>query len=71
MTIGEAQALRAKVFATYSAQLTGGIQSYGVNGRSVTKIDPAALLKQLNDLDFLISRLQGNGAAVAQFRKPE
>ena len=59
MTIPEAQSLRAGLIAAINAVTAGGIESYTVNGRTVTKLDISKMFDQINDLDALIQRLQG------------
>lgn len=70
MTLPEAQTLRTALLAGLQAS-AGGVVSYSINGRSVTRTNPTEALKAIAQLDNLIARMSGGTFTVAQFRDPE
>lgn len=70
MTVAELQTERALIQTAITNTLTGNASSYGVNGRSVTRLDLSTLYARLREIDVAIARLSGTGTfSVANFRR--
>ena len=55
----------------YTSLLTGGVQSYTINNRSVTKLDFSWMIKRIDQLRAQVARETTGGWFAAQFRNPE
>jgi hypothetical protein len=57
--------------AAYTALLTGGVQSYSIGGRSVTKNDIKFITERMDLLRRQVSRQSQGMFYASQFRKAE
>ena len=55
----------------YTSLLTGGIQSYSINGRSVTKNNMTFIVARMDQLRAIVYRQSNGMCSVARMRKPE
>lgn len=55
----------------YVSLLTGGIQSYSINGRSVTKNNMDRIIARMDALRAIVYRQSNGMCSVARMRKPE
>jgi hypothetical protein len=56
----------------YANFLNGGaVQSYTLNGRSLTRVDMQWMVTRMDTLRVVIARQTQGGASVSQFRPPE
>lgn len=60
-----------KVNTAITAILTGGVSSYTINGRGVTKLSYDSLVKRKKELEAAVARETSGGFFAAQFRDPE
>lgn len=66
-----AQAELTLLETAYEAILTGGVSSYSVNGRSLTKLDLAWIASRMDTLRAQVARETRGSFFAASFRKPE
>lgn len=71
MTLAQAQTELAQVNTAIGNILTGGVMSYGINGRQVTKLPLDTLYKRQSQLNLVIARMTNGAFTVAKFRDPE
>lgn len=58
--------------AAMTAILTGGVASYSINGRSVTRLDYRFLVERKKELEIAIARQSSTGTCpVAKFRRTD
>lgn len=55
----------------YASILSGGIKSYAVNGRMVTKLDLPWITTRMDQLRAIIFRQTNGMCSVGRFRNPE
>jgi hypothetical protein len=55
----------------YTTLLGGGVQSYSINGRSVTRLDFSWMIKRIDQLRAAVARETTGGWFAGQFRDPE
>lgn len=53
------------------AILSGGVASYSINGRSLTKLDYRMLVQRKAELEAQIAQQAGGMFVASQFRRPE
>ena len=53
------------------AILSGGVASYSINGRSLTKLDYRMLVQRKAELEAQIAQQTGGMFVASQFRRPE
>ena len=58
----DAQALLTAVESAITALLSGGVESYSIGNRSVTKLDLKSLLEERRLLQSEVARSSGSGA---------
>lgn len=65
-----AASLLALIDSAIEALLTGGVESYSIGSRSVTKLDLADLFAQRNLLQSQVERENSSGIRLAKIQRP-
>lgn len=48
--------------SAYAALLSGGVQSYSINGRSLSRLDARWMAERMDQLRFLVARESNGGS---------